>query len=404
VQAVTGTLRIVGTAHVSAKSVEEVRSAIEEFSPEIVAIELDPARYAALKKQARDPSVKDVLEAKNFTQLLVQWILAYLQRRIGLDMGVEPGAEMKAAIEEAEKRNIPVALIDRDIGITLRRFWNSLSFFEKLKLLYALVLSLATVDSEEIDVEELKKEDVVSMAMKEFRKFSPNGARALIDERDSYLAHNLAILKERHTRILAVLGAGHVAGVEKLLASPGEILSKQELDADIRSRPWGKIFGAGVTALFVLLLLAIAFSGVGMEVLFSALVYWVLLHGILTAAFTLAARGHPLSALTGFGVSWFTALNPLIAAGWFAAIVEAKIRKPTPADFRRVFEAESFSAMMKVPLFRVVLVAALANLGSTLGTILYFIFIFPILGIDPTVLISQGFSNMWNGITGLIPG
>ncbi|MDH7510546.1 MAG: TraB/GumN family protein [Methanolinea sp.] len=402
--AVTGTLRIVGTAHVSAKSVEEVRSAIEEFSPEVVAVELDPARYAALKKQARDPSVKDVLEAKNFTQLLVQWILAYLQRRIGLDMGVEPGAEMKAAIEEAEKRNIPVALIDRDIGITLRRFWNTLSFFEKLKLLYALVLSLATVDSEEIDVEELKKEDVVSMAMEEFRKFSPNGARALIDERDAYLAHNLAILKERHTRILAVLGAGHVAGVERLLASPGEILSRQELDADIRSRPWGKIFGAGVTALFVLLLLAIAFSGVGIEVLFSALIYWVLLHGVLTAVFTLAARGHPLSALTGFGVSWFTALNPLIAAGWFAAIVEAKIRKPTPADFRKVFEAESFSAMMKVPIFRVVLVAALANLGSTLGTILYFIFIFPILGIDPTILISQGFSNMWNGITGLIPG
>jgi pheromone shutdown-related protein TraB len=311
---------------------------------------------------------------------------------------------MKAAIEEAEKRNIPVALIDRDIGITLRRFWNTLSFFEKLKLLYALVLSLATVDSEEIDVEELKKEDVVSMAMEEFRKFSPNGARALIDERDAYLAHNLAILKERHTRILAVLGAGHVAGVERLLASPGEILSRQELDADIRSRPWGKIFGAGVTALFVLLLLAIAFSGVGIEVLFSALIYWVLLHGVLTAVFTLAARGHPLSALTGFGVSWFTALNPLIAAGWFAAIVEAKIRKPTPADFRKVFEAESFSAMMKVPIFRVVLVAALANLGSTLGTILYFIFIFPILGIDPTILISQGFSNMWNGITGLIPG
>jgi pheromone shutdown-related protein TraB len=401
---VTGTLRIVGTAHVSAKSVEEVRSAIEEFSPEIVAVELDPARYAALKKQARDPSVKDVLETKNFTQLLVQWILAYLQRRIGLDMGVEPGAEMKAAIEEAEKRNIPVALIDRDIGITLRRFWDSLSFIEKLKLLYALVLSLATIDSEEIDVEELKKEDALGMAMEEFRKFSPNGARALIDERDSYLAHNLANLKERHTRVLAVLGAGHVAGVERLLASPGEILSKNELDTDIRPRPWGMIFGAGVTVLFVLLLLAIVFSGVGMEVLFSALIYWILLHGVLTAVFTFAARGHPLSALTGFGVSWFTALNPLIAAGWFAAIVEAKIRKPTPADFRKVFEAENFSSMMKVPLFRVVLVAALANLGSTLGTILYFIFIFPILGIDPTVLISQGFSNMWSGITGLFPG
>ena len=132
-----------------------------------------------------------------------------------------------------------------------------------------------------------------------------------------------------------------------------------------------------------------------------ALLYWVLVHGVLTAVCTLAARGHPLSALTGFGVSWFTALNPLVAAGWFAAIVEARIRKPAPADFRRIFEAESFSQMMKVPLFRVVLVAALANLGSTLGTILYFMFIFPLLGIDPGVLITQGLSNMWTAATGL---
>ncbi len=400
----TGTLRIVGTAHVSAKSVDEVRSAIEEFSPDIVAVELDPARYAALKKQARDPSVTDVLEAKNFTQLLVQWILAYLQRRIGLDMGVEPGAEMRAAIEEAEAKNIPVALIDRDIGITLRRFWKSLSFPEKVKLFYALVLSLSTVDSGDIDVEELKREDMVSMALEEFRKFSPNGARALIDERDSYLACNLSVLMERHSRVLAVLGAGHVAGVQRHLAAPGEIPPVHELEKDIRSRPWGTIFGAGVTALFLLLVLAIVFSGVGTEVLISALFYWVILHGILTAVFTLAARGHPLSALTGFGVSWFTALNPLIAAGWFAAIVEAKIRKPTPADFRRIFEAESFSAMSRIPLFRVVLVAALANLGSTLGTVLYFIFIFPILGIDPVVLISEGFANMGKCLAGLLPG
>ncbi|MDI9633722.1 MAG: TraB/GumN family protein [Methanolinea sp.] len=400
----TGELRIVGTAHVSAKSVEEVRSAIREFSPDVVAVELDPARYAVLKKQARDPAVDEILEARNFTQVLVQWILAYLQRRIGLDMGVEPGAEMKAAIEEAEARNIPVALIDRDIGITLRRFWRSLSFLEKARLLYALAASMASLDPGDIDVEELKREDVLSVAMEEFRRFSPNGARALIDERDSYLAHNLIALRERHQRVLAVIGAGHVAGVKRLIDSPAGIIPVNELTADVKPRPWGKILGAGVTALFVLLLLAIAFSGVGTGVLLSALVYWVLLHGVLAAAFTLAARGHPLSALTGFAVSWFTALNPLVAAGWFAALVEARVRKPAPSDFRRVFEAESISEMMRIPLFRVVLVAALANIGSTLGTVLYFIFIFPMLGIDPAVLVTHGFQNMWGAITGLVPG
>ncbi|HNS83030.1 MAG TPA: TraB/GumN family protein [Methanolinea sp.] len=397
----TGELRIVGTAHVSAKSVEEVRAAIEEFSPDVVAVELDPARYAVIRKQAKDPSVQDILEAKNFTQILVQWILAYLQRRIGLDLGVEPGAEMKAAIEEAESRGIAIGLVDRDINITLRRFWRSLSFFEKLKMLYALAVSVASIDGEEIDVEQLKEQDMLTAAMEEFRKFSPNGARAIIDERDAYLAHNLSGLTTRHARVLAILGAGHVEGVRKYLDAPGTLPPMQQLTAEVKSRPWGLIFGVAVTVLFVLLLLALAFSGVGFEVLGMALVYWVLVHGILTAAFTLAARGHPLSALTGFGVSWFTALNPLIAAGWFSAIVEAKIRKPAPADFRRIFEAESFSEMMKVPLFRVVLVAALANLGSTLGTVLYFMFIFPVLGIDPGVLITQGFSNMWNAITGI---
>jgi pheromone shutdown-related protein TraB len=394
-------LKIVGTAHVSAESVREVREAIVDFRPDVVAVELDPGRYAALKKQVSEASVSEVLEAKTFTQLLVQWILAYIQRRIGLDVGVEPGAEMKAAVEESEARGIQVALIDRDIRITLRRFWRSLSLIEKIKMFYALAVSLGHLDDEEIDIEELKRQDVIDVAMEEFRRFSPNGARALIDERDAYLAHQISGLSKAHERVLVVIGAGHLQGVNRYLENTDTLPPLASLTADIKSRPWGLIFWAVVTFLFVFLLVAILFSGVGIDVLFTALLYWVLIHGLLTAAFTLVARGHPLSALTGFLVSWFTALNPLIAAGWFAAIVEAKIRKPTPSDFRKIFEAKTFSEMMNIPLFRVVLVAALANLGSTLGTIVYFIFLFPLLGIDPAVVISQGIQNMWLAIQGL---
>ena len=397
-----GEIRIIGTAHVSKESVREVKEAIEEFSPDVVAVELDASRYAGLKKQAQEASVESVLEAKTFTQLLVQWILAYLQRRIGLDVGVEPGAEMKAAVDEAEARGIRVGLIDRDIRITLRRFWQSLSFFEKIRMFYALAVSVVSIDEQEIDVEELKKQDVIALAMEEFRRFSPNGARALIDERDAYLAHQIRRLSLSHERILVVIGAGHKEGVNRYLAEPSTLPPIESLTTEVKSRPWGLIFGAIVTFLFIFLLAAIAFSGVGIEVLVTALVYWVLIHGVLTAVFTLLARGHPLSALTGFAVSWFTALNPLIAAGWFAAIVEAKIRKPGPGDFGRISRAETLSEMMEIPLFRVVVVAAMANVGSTLGTILYFIFIFPILGIDPGVLISQGLSNMWAAIQGIV--
>ena len=390
-------IRLVGTAHVSAKSVEDVKKAIEEFNPEIIAVELDPPRFAALKKQTPDVKIADVLRAGNFTQLLVQWLLAYVQRRVGMDVGVEPGAEMKAALEEAEKRKIPVALIDRDIRITLSRFWRSMTVMEKLRLIWALLISVISPGKTDINVEELMRQDVVTAALQEFRKFSPNGARALIDERDAYLAHQMLMLGRSHAKVLAVVGAGHIPGVQQYFANPVTLPPQESLTTEVKSPPWAMIFEIFVILSFALLLLAILFSGVGFDVLITAVLYWVLIHGVLTAVFTLAAGGHPLSALTGFAVSWFTALHPLLAAGWFSAIVEAKIRNPSTKDFRGIMEAGSFAELRKNPLFRVILVAALANVGSTLGTVIYFLFIFN--GLDMGTVIATGFGNMWHAFS-----
>jgi len=390
-------LKIIGTAHVSQASVDEVRTAMEEFKPDIVAIELDQSRYAALKRQAADPTVKDVLEVKNFNTLLVQWLLAYLQRKIGLDVGVEPGAEMKAAIEEAEKRGIAIGLVDRDIRLTLLRFWNSLGFFEKIRMGWALVVSIAEIDNgQEIDIESLKDQSVIDMVMEEFRKFSPNGARALIDERDAYIAHQLVLLKTQRPegKILAVVGAGHCQGISGYIENSASLPPFESLVNEPRSFPWAKIFGFAVTGLFAFLLAAIWFSGVGWGVLFEAFLFWVIIHGVLSALFVLLAGGHPYSALTCFCVAWMTSLNPMLHAGWIGAYVEARVRKPPITDFRKIYETESLSEMAKIPLFKVVLVAALGNLGSLLGTILYFIFLFPVLGIDPAQVITQGIHNM----------
>jgi len=395
-------IRIVGTAHVSQQSVDEVRAAIGEFSPDVVAIELDPSRFSALKRQAADPSVKDVLEVKNFNSLLVQWLLAYLQRKIGLDVGVEPGAEMKAAIGEAESRGIAIALVDRDIRITLLRFWNSLGILEKIKMFWALVISIAEVDNgQQIDIESLKEQDVIDVVMEEFRKFSPNGARALIDERDAFIAHQLVLLKSQRPegKILAVVGAGHRQGITAYLDNPATLPAFDSLVGEPRSLPWGKIFGFAVTGLFAFLLAAIGFSGVGLNVLIEAFLFWVIIHGVLSGLFVLLAGGHPYSALTCFCVAWMTSLNPMLQAGWLGAYVEARVRKPPLADFRKIYETESIREMARIPLFKVVLVAALGNLGSMLGTFLYFIFVFPVLGIDPVVVISDGIHNMvaWAG-------
>ncbi|MDD1700186.1 MAG: TraB/GumN family protein [Methanoregula sp.] len=396
-------IKIVGTAHVSQQSVDEVRAAIEDYKPDVVAIELDSSRFTALKKQTRDPSVSDVLEVKNFNTLLVQWLLAYLQRKIGIDVGVEPGAEMKIAIEEAEKRSIPIALVDRDIRLTLLRFWSSLGILEKIRMFWALIISIAEIDNgQEIDIESLKEQNVIDAVMEEFRKFSPNGARALIDERDAFIAHQLLLLKIQRPegRILAVVGAGHRQGISDYLDKPDSLLPFDSLVSEPASFPWSKVFGFGVTAIFFLLLAAIAFSGVGWNVLLYAFLFWVIIHGVLAALFTLLAGGHLYSALTCFCVAWFTSLNPMIHAGWIGAYVEAKVRKPPISDFRKIYEAETLTDMSKIPLFRVVLVAALGNLGSLLGTVLYFIFIFPVLGIDPRIVISSGIHNMWVFATG----
>ena len=387
-------IHLVGTAHVSKKSIEEVRSAIEGFEPDVVGVELDRGRLTALTEETAEPSITDILKGGNFGQLLVQWVLTYIQQRIGAETGVKPGSEMLVAIEEAEAHQKPVALIDRDIRITLSRFWGKMGIWAKIKLIGALIYSLVSVEGQEIDVDEFTNQDVVSAAMEEFRKFSPRGAQALIDERDAYLAHQILMLGSRYDRVLAVVGAGHIQGVQRYLDAPETLPPLSTLTAGVKSLPWGKILGAAVTVLFILLIAAIAFSGLGLDVLLAALFYWIVINGVLSAVFTLMAGGHPLSAATAFAVSWLTSLNPMLAAGWFAAIVEAKVRKPAVGDFRKIIDAETFSEMRRIPLFRVVLVAALANVGSTLGTIAYFVFIFPVLGIDPAAVIGGGFSNM----------
>ncbi len=399
-------IRLVGTAHVSQNSIDEVKRAIEEFEPDVVAVELDRGRFAAIKKEGKPPEMDDIIKGGNFNETLVQWMLAYIQRKIGMDVGIEPGAEMLAAINEAESRQIPVALADRDIRITLSRFWRGMTVLEKLRLIYALMGTIISGkgDDEEdkIDIEALTKDkDLIEMAIEEFHKFSPNGAYALIDERDAYLAHSLLRLSQRHEKVLGIVGAGHMKGIQRYFEKPETLPPFESLTAQQKSYNWKLIIGGVIIAMFAFILLLIGFSGVGVDVLLGAVVYWVIINGVLAAGFTLIAGGHPLSALTAFCVSWLTSLNPFLAAGWFAAVTEAKVRKPKASDLQKIIDAESFSDMRQVPMFKVIFVAALANVGSMLGTFAYFIFIFPILGIDPTVVFVDGFNNLVAWISGL---
>ncbi len=415
-------IHIIGTAHVSQKSVDEVRETVDAVNPDVIAIELDQGRFATLKKQmkeeeeakagissddtdAKAPEVKSILSG-NVMVMIVQWLLAYVQRKIGFNVGVEPGAEMKEAIRLAEERGIRLMLIDRDINTTLARFWGGMRLREKIKLIWVLLRSV-TGDDDEVDeldavtVDSLTNQDMIDAALKEFHQFSPAGAHALIDERDAYLAHGVVALEHSHfERAVIVCGAGHVPGITRYREHPETLPPMKELTALPKKYPWGKIISGIFIAAFAVLILAIGFSG-ATNLLIWAILFWVVLNGICAGAATLLARGHPLSAAVAAALAWMTSLNPFLACGWFAALVEAKMHPPTAKDFKKIGNSETISEMFSVPLFRILLVAAAANLGSMFATFGFFLLVGPVLGVDletMTNILVTGFTNLWHFI------
>ncbi len=372
---------LIGTAHVSNKSVEEVKETIARERPDIVAIELCPGRFAALKGETSDLSAKDILKGGNMTLFLVHSLLAYMQNKIGSEMDVKPGSEMIAAIDAAEGLGLEIALVDRDINVTLQRFIGKMGFFEKFKMLSALVGSLFGFGGTEIDIENITEEDIVTQLISELKQFSPTTASVLIEERDAFIAKNLLRIKEKG-RVVAIVGAGHRSGITEYLKHPETLPEIGELLEIPKKRfNFGKIIGFGMI-LLVLAVFALILMTAPLDVLFVAFGYWFLINGILSGLGALIARGHLYSVLTAFSVAWLTSLNPMIAAGWFAGAVEAKMRKPTPEDLQTISKAETLHELMGNDLFRVILVAALANLGSIVGTWVGAYVVLQVSGID----------------------
>ena len=268
-----GDVVIVGTAHVSEKSVQEVTRAIEELHPDIVAVELCPSRYRAITGQEQDTGeiqIKEILSGGKIYYLLVQWFLAYVQNKIGSELGVKPGSDMIAAIDEAEKIGARVALVDRDIGITIQRFWSNMRFRDKVRLV-ASMIPAAFGKGEEIDIDSVTQDDVVSQIIEEFRQISPGAAHALIDERDAYIAQNLLRLG-KEGRVVAVVGAGHKEGIGKYLSHPERIPPIEELVRLPKKRiSFPKIVGASLMLLILITVVAVALSGLSADTLFAAM-------------------------------------------------------------------------------------------------------------------------------------
>ena len=386
---------LVGTGHILEKSVKEVEEVIDREEPDVVAVELCEGRFRALKGDMEDFSIKDVISGGSPFLLLTHWLLAYVQRKMGAELGIEPGADMMAAIKKAEERGCEIALIDRPIQVTMQRFWSAMKFTEKIKMIFSIIFAVGSMrgikDAGEegieigkgkgknyIDLDRITDDDVVTQLMEELREFSPGAATALLDERDAYIAGSLVELQTQtlekfdqnaSRKIVAVVGAGHVAGIKNLLGHPELIPPKEELISLPKKRFSIKnLLGVGLGVALLIILLAVIFSGIiSFQDLLRVSPYWIVINGVLSAAGVVIARGHPLSALTAFCASPITSLIPFLAAGWFAGLAEVHFRKPTVEDAKSMLNVESLRELMRNKLFKVILVAALANIGSMLG-------------------------------------
>ncbi|MBQ0166341.1 MAG: TraB/GumN family protein [Treponema sp.] len=362
---------LVGTAHVSQASIDEVTEVIKTETPDCVAIELDDQRLESLRNPEnwRNLDIVKVLkEGKGFL-MLANLVLSSFQRRMGVNAGVKPGDEMKAAIAVAEEMHIRTAMVDRPINVTLRRAWAKNSLWGKCKLL-ATLLSTA-FDKEEIppeEIEKMKDSSEMDSMMAELADYLPTVKEVLIDERDMYLARS--IWAAGGTKTVAVLGAGHLPGVEKHIQALAAAEETTDVSAISEVPPAGvgaKIAGLVFPVAIVALIVAGFFKG-GASYSLDMLVRWLLWNGSLAALGTLIAAGHPLAILVGFVGAPVATLNPVIGIGLFTGIVQAWAKKPKIEDMEHLNEdAGSMKTFYKNRILRVLLVFFLSSIGGAIG-------------------------------------
>jgi pheromone shutdown-related protein TraB len=378
---------LIGTAHVSKESVELVRETIETENPDMVAVELCPQRHHAIseKKKWDETDVSKVIKEGKGYLFLTQLMLTNFQRKVGDGLGVKPGSEMVKALEMAKEKNIPIALVDRDISITLKRALNRMGYMEKFKILSGLVSGIFEEENvtEEM-VEQLKEMDVLTEMMEELGREIPSVKETLIDERNRYISDKIASLQAK--KIIAVVGAGHVAGIKAILESKVPEKEAEKEISDLETVPEKKsIMKYMKYALPVSLLavIALGFYLKGGDFLWSSAIKWVWTTGILSALGAMLALGHPASIITAFLVAPITTIHPLLAAGWFSGWMEAKVRKPKVKDFEGLLQINSITDLWKNGVTRILLVIAFTNVGASAGAIIAGLSIFT--GILPKV-------------------
>lgn len=359
-------ITIIGTAHISSESVEEVKQALDEIKPDVIAIELDDERYKSMteKKNWQDMDIVDIIKKKKVGFLFAQMILSSYQRKIAQNLKLNVGEEMSTAIQYSKENSTKLLMIDRNIQTTLLRIWHNLGWFEKIKMLTELLSSMFENDVKEEDIERLKQGDMLQAALAEISVQFPQIAETLIFERDRIMAYKLAHASGQ--KIVAIVGAAHVPGIQKNLSNQNSISQLMV----VPKKKNGNLF-AWIFPLFIVGLIGLSIiNSPGLA--FETVLRFILINGSLAALGTLIALGHPLSILTAFVMAPIGVLSPFLATGWFAGLTEAWIRKPKVEDFMTLQDdVLHIKGYWKNRVARILLVVLLANIFASLGSIVY---------------------------------
>lgn len=358
---------LLGTAHVSKHSVEQVKTCIEVERPDTVCVELDEQRYQSVMSDNgwKEMDIFKVVKEKKSSLLLINLVASSFQKRLAGQFGIKPGQEMIQGIESAKEIGAHLVLADRNIQITFSRIWHQIGFFGKAKLLFQLLFSIFNQEEvTEEEIEKLKSKDALQAMLSDLTDSFPKLKKPLVDERDQYLAQN--IKEAPGKKIVAVLGAAHVPGITKEIYHDHDL---QALAAKPEPSKWPKL----VAWFIPLLLLGIigytffANPSAGLDQTLS----WIIWNGAFSALGAAIAFGHPLAIITAFVVAPISSLNPLIAAGWFSGLVQALLHKPKVEDFERLStDVYSIKGFWNNKVTRILLIVVLTNIGSALGTLI----------------------------------
>jgi pheromone shutdown-related protein TraB len=357
---------IIGTAHVSKHSADEVKMIIEQERPDSVCIELDEQRYQSIINESKwnEMDIFKVIKEKKATLLLVNLIISSFQKRMAKQIGIKPGQEMIQGIESAKEINANLVLADRNIQTTFARIWHGVGFFGKGKLMMQVFFSIFNKESiSEEELEKLKSQDMLNSILDDFTKSFPRLKVPLIDERDQYLAQKTKEAPGK--KIVSVVGAAHVPGMTKEINKENDIKALSQLPPKSKVP---KLIGWFIPLLIISMIAYTFYANPSAG--FQQTVSWILWNGSFAALGAGIALAHPLAIITAFLIAPISSLNPLMAAGWFAGLTQVYLKRPNVSDFMNLSDdVFTIKGFWNNKVTRVLLIVTLTNLGSSVGTL-----------------------------------